>query len=103
VAGGWRRLHNELHNLYISPDIINGVIISRRMRWMGHVVQRGEVRNAYKILVRKSEEKRPFGRPMCRWEDNFRMDLRDWTVDWIHLILVRTHYWWALVNTVMNL
>jgi hypothetical protein len=23
VAGGWRRLHNEeLHNLYISPNII---------------------------------------------------------------------------------
>jgi len=30
-AGGWRRLHNELHNLYTSPNIIR-VNKSRRMR-----------------------------------------------------------------------
>jgi hypothetical protein len=25
VVGGWRRLHNEeLHNLYTSPDVVNG-------------------------------------------------------------------------------
>jgi hypothetical protein len=31
VAGGWRRLHNEeLHNLYVSPNIIRG-IESRRI------------------------------------------------------------------------
>jgi hypothetical protein len=32
MAGGWRRLHNEvLHNLYASENIIR-VIKSRRMR-----------------------------------------------------------------------
>jgi hypothetical protein len=32
VAGGWSRKHNEeLHNFYISPNIIR-VIKSRRMR-----------------------------------------------------------------------
>jgi hypothetical protein len=35
----------------------------------------GEIRNAYKILVGKSERKIPPGRP--RWEDNIRMDLRE--------------------------
>jgi hypothetical protein len=50
-------LHNEeLHSLYISPDIIR-VIKSRRMRWAGHVGRMGEVRNAYKILVGKPEER----------------------------------------------
>jgi hypothetical protein len=47
-----------------------------------------EVRNAHKILVTKSEGKRPLGRPRRRWEDNIRMDLREigWKdVDWIHL------------------
>jgi hypothetical protein len=37
----------------------------------------GEVRNAYKVLVGKSEGKRPLGRPLHRWEDNIRMDLRE--------------------------
>jgi hypothetical protein len=37
----------------------------------------GEMRNAYNILVGKSEGKRPLGRPGRRWEDNIRMDLRE--------------------------
>jgi hypothetical protein len=46
VVGGWRRLHNEeLHNLYTSPYIIT-MIISRRMRWVGHVAFMGEMINA---------------------------------------------------------
>jgi hypothetical protein len=32
-------------------------------------------RNGYKILVRKPEGKRPFGRLRFRWEDTIRMDL----------------------------
>jgi hypothetical protein len=39
VTGEWRKLHNEeLHNLYLSPDIIRQVK-SRRMRWAGHVAR----------------------------------------------------------------
>jgi hypothetical protein len=34
-----------------------------------------EMRNAYKILVRIPEGKRPLGRPRCRWEVNIRMIL----------------------------
>jgi hypothetical protein len=29
-----------------------------------------EIRNAYKILIRKPEGKRPHGRPRHKWEDN---------------------------------
>jgi hypothetical protein len=36
-----------------------------------------EKRNAYRILVRKPEGKRPLGRPRCRWMGNIKMDLRD--------------------------
>jgi hypothetical protein len=32
------------------------------------------MRNAYKILVRKSEEKRPLRRSTHRWENNIKMD-----------------------------
>jgi hypothetical protein len=34
-------------------------------------------RNAYRILMRKSEGKRPLGRPRRRWVDNIKMDLRE--------------------------
>jgi hypothetical protein len=37
----------------------------------------GDVRNAYRILVGKPEEKIPRRRPRRRWEDNIRMDLSE--------------------------
>jgi hypothetical protein len=40
----WRKLYSdELHDLYSSPNIVR-VIISRRMRWAGHVACMGEER-----------------------------------------------------------
>jgi hypothetical protein len=105
MTGGWRKLHNEeLHNLYYSPSIIR-MIMSRRMRWAGHVAQRGEKRNAYRILVGKPEGKRPLGRPRRTWVDNIKMDLREtgWDgMDWIDLAHDRGQ-WRTLVNMVMNL
>jgi hypothetical protein len=37
----------------------------------------GAKRNAYRILVKNPEGKRPLGRPRRRWVDNIKMDLRD--------------------------
>jgi hypothetical protein len=45
----------------------------------------GETRNAYRILVGKSED---LGRPRSRWVDNIEMDLREigWDgMDWMDL------------------
>jgi hypothetical protein len=36
-----------------------------------------EIRNAYKILVRTPEGKRPPARSRHRWEDNIGMDLME--------------------------
>ena len=33
--------------------------------------------SAFKILTGKPTEKRPLGRPMRRWEDNIRIDLKE--------------------------
>jgi len=66
VTGEWRKLHNEeLNDLYASPNIFR-VIKSRRMKWAGHVARMGERRGVYRVLVRKPEGKRPFGRTRCK-------------------------------------
>ena len=76
-TGEWRTLHNaELHALYSSPNIIRS-LKSRRMRWAGQVARTEQSRNAYRVLVGKTEEKRPPGRPRRRLEDNIKMDLRE--------------------------
>jgi hypothetical protein len=37
-------------------------------RWAGHVAFRGQMRNAYTLLVGKPEWKNPLGRPRRGWE-----------------------------------
>jgi hypothetical protein len=104
VTGGWRKLHEELHNLYSSPNIIR-IIRSRRMRWAGYVARMGEKRNVYRLLVGKPEGKRTLGRPRHRCIDYIKMDLLEIglnVVDWIGLAQDR-YRWRALVNWVMNL
>jgi hypothetical protein len=79
--GSWRKLHNdELHSLYSSPNIVS-VIISRRMRWTGHVPRMGEGRGVYRVLVGKPKGKGSLGRPRRRWEVNSKMDLRETEID----------------------
>jgi len=69
LAQGQRRRHNEnLHN-FTSPSIIR-VIKPREMK-QAHME---EMRNLYKILVRKSEGKRSLKRPRCRREGDIKMD-----------------------------
>jgi len=58
------------------------------VRWAGHVMCMGERRGVYRVLVGKSEGKRPLGRPRGRWEDNINMDLQEvgsGGVNWIEL------------------
>jgi hypothetical protein len=52
------------------------MIKSRRMRWAGHVARMGEKRDAYSILVGKSEGKRLLRRTRRRWVNNIKMYLR---------------------------
>jgi hypothetical protein len=66
----------------------------------------GEDRCVYRVLVGKSEGKRPLGRPRRRWEDNIKMDLQEvggggGRGDCIELAQDRDK-WRALVGTVWD-
>ena len=98
-----RSRYEELNDLHSSPNIVQ-VIKSRRMRWAGHVARMGEERGAYRVLVGKTEGKRPLGRPRRKWVD-MRMDLQEvgcGYVDWIGLAQDRDR-WRTLVSAVMKL
>jgi hypothetical protein len=76
------------------------VVVSRRIKWAGHVARMGEGRNVYRALMGKPEGKRLLERPRHRWKDGIKMDLREiaWGggVAWIHLAQDRD-FWQALV------
>jgi hypothetical protein len=64
----------------------------------------GEWRGVHRVLVGKSEGKRPLGRPRHRWEDNIKMDLQEvggGRGDWMELVQDRDG-WQALVSMVKN-
>jgi len=53
-----------------------------------HVARMGARTGAYRLLVGKSEGKRPLGKPRPRWLDSVENDLQEvrWgTMDWIDL------------------
>jgi hypothetical protein len=65
----------------------------------------GEGRDVHRVLVGRTERKRPLGRPMRRWEDNINMDLREIGIDgvnWICLAQDRVQ-WRAFVSTIIEL
>jgi hypothetical protein len=65
----------------------------------------GEGRGVYRVLVGKSEGKRPLGRPRRRWEDNIRMILQEVGCgcgDWIGLAQ-GMDTWRVVVSALRNL
>jgi hypothetical protein len=78
---------------------------SGRLRWAGNVARMEEDRTAFKILTGTPTGKRPLGRPRRRWQDIFRMNLKEISINtrnWVDSAHDRD-YWRVLVNTAFNL
>jgi hypothetical protein len=60
--------------LYVSRNIFRA-IETRRMVRVEHISHMGEMRNVYKIFIRRPEGKRPPTKPIQRWKDNIRINL----------------------------
>jgi hypothetical protein len=56
----------------MSPKLFFPAMFSKQQ---GHVAHMGEERKLYKVLVGRSEGKRPLGRPRRRREGGIRMDV----------------------------
>jgi hypothetical protein len=61
VTREWRKLHKDQLTQYCSDDQIE------EMGWAGYVARMGEWRGLYRVLMGKTEGKRPLGRPRYRW------------------------------------
>jgi hypothetical protein len=59
------------------PDKVHSLILPKRLptSWAGHVAQKEEIRNAYKIVVEKPQGKRTFVRPRHKWEVKVKLSL----------------------------
>jgi len=52
----------------------------------------GEIRNAYKSLALKPEDKRPLGRSRCGWEGSVKMDLKKIEFEVVTYIGTEIHF-----------
>jgi hypothetical protein len=72
-AREWRKQHiEELYDLFFSTNIVR-VIESTKMLRVDHTASMGDSRGLYRVLVGKTEGKRPLGRSRLRWEENIKM------------------------------
>jgi hypothetical protein len=62
VPEEWRKLHNrEFYDLHSSPNIVR--FIKSRVKWATHVANMRNRTDAYRVLARRPDRKRPLVRP----------------------------------------
>jgi hypothetical protein len=76
----------DVENCTVRSSIIcifHQIVLGDRIKYeMGRVCSTwGEMRNAYRVLVRKPEGRSRFRRPGHKWKDNIKMDLRKLGLD----------------------
>jgi hypothetical protein len=58
------------------------------------------LRNAYKLLIRKLEGKRPLWRLGCRWEGDIKRDHTEIVYDGVNWVLLDVLLYYALVDCI---
>jgi hypothetical protein len=66
--------HDQSTNTGIFSKFTNVVMISRLVRWVGHVARVG-MSEVHENLVENPEGRRTIGRSRNRWENNINVDL----------------------------
>jgi hypothetical protein len=69
VAGKYHFRAQSIHELWRGQE--------SNISKLRYFVCMGEDSGVHTVLVGKTEEKRPLGRPRRRWEDNNKMDLQE--------------------------
>jgi hypothetical protein len=81
MQGVWRKLHDEeINDLYCSPNIVR-VIISRRMRWAGHVARIGRGKGCTGFWWGNVREREHLGDPGVDGKIILRCIFRKWDVE----------------------
>jgi hypothetical protein len=101
ILRGCNKWHTEeFRKLYSSPNIYIK-IKSKRMIRAGNAARKGAKRKAYRILVGKTEGKRPLGRTRRRWEDNTQENLRETGQEWNGMDNIKMDLrdiWWGALS-----
>ena len=58
--------------IFTSYQIFSGDEVKKNDRTK-HVARVGSIKRAYRVLMRKTEGGRQFGRPRLRWKDNIKI------------------------------
>jgi hypothetical protein len=61
----------------INCKLLSGWKKIKEVRLMGHVTNKKKYGSAYRILIRKYESKKPVRTSWYRWENNFKMGIKE--------------------------
>jgi hypothetical protein len=73
-------VNSELEELYMDINIGNFIKL-QCLRWMGHLHQIDDTRNAKKIYQTNLHQRQPTGRPKARWKNEVENNIRKMQID----------------------